>query len=231
MSSIHLHKIDAEFGKLHAKFLQLACKLDSFENTSQASLHQIQNWVRSFQEKLLEQQWKHNFEDEIIALVLSKFLNDLEGQFETKEHEEGTQLSTVQARWDEGRLALMNEISNLRQELELLKIEELVKSSFVSDVSNSNGFQVLSRLTQEVKNDEATDAQRKERAARRISASQFATGTSRMENSYVTSATEKIAGHSRRELDLPEHILTETVDILESPLKSMTKEQLIIHCK
>eukprot|EP01018_Ginkgo_biloba_P031094 Gb_05905 [translate_table: standard] len=231
MSSIDLQEMDSTFNNINAKFLQMALKLESLEEISKMCFQQIQHRVVSFQEEHLEQQWKQDFAEDINALVITQFFKELEDQFKTKEQNE-SKPSELQVRWDEGRLALMNEISSLRQELEQLKIEEPVKSTFSSDGGSSNGFQFLSRLTQEVKNGDSTDLKRKDRRASRFVASQLSTDTVRLEENHATIATGKVAeGHSTRELDSSEHIPTDSTDVLESPLKSMSKEQLMAHFK
>ena len=97
----------------------------------------------------------------------------------------------------------MNELNHLRQELELLKIEEPVKSPVNFDGGDSNGLKIFS-----LKN-----------------------GESHEDNSYTTAVTRKIAGHSSKEPDLSGHTQTEIPDTIESPLKSMSKEHLTTHYK
>ena len=97
----------------------------------------------------------------------------------------------------------MNELNHLPQELELLKIEEPMKSPVNSDGCNSNGLKYLS-----LKNGESSE-----------------------DNSYTTGLTRKIAGHSSKEPDLSGHTQTEILDTIESPLKSMSKEHLTTHYK
>ena len=97
----------------------------------------------------------------------------------------------------------MNELNHLRQELELLKIEEPVKSPVNFDGDNSNGLKYFS-----LKNGESPE-----------------------DNSYTTMLTRKIAGHFSKKPDLSGHTQTEIPDTIESPLKSMSKEHLTTHYK
>ena len=124
----------------------------------------IQSQIELFQEGHLEQQWKYGFEEQISELVLREFLKDLEGWLKIKEWEE-RKPSMLQVRWDEGRVALVNELNHLCQELEHLKIEEPVKSPVNSDGGNSNGLKYFS-----LKNGESPDGQRKEWSLRTFSA-------------------------------------------------------------
>ena len=105
--------------------------------------------------------------------------------------------------WDEGRVALVNELNHLCQELEFLKIEEPVKSPINSDGGNSNGLKYFS-----LKNGESPE-----------------------DNSYTTALTRKIAGHFSKKPDLSGHTQTEIPDTIESPLKNMSKEHLTTHYK
>ena len=97
----------------------------------------------------------------------------------------------------------MNELNHRRQELELLKIEEPVKSPVNSDGGNSNGLKYLS-----LKNGESLE-----------------------DNIYTTALTRKITGHFSKKPDLSGHTQTEIPDTIESPLKSMSKEHLMAHYK
>lgn len=226
-----LHRVDSVFGYINSKFLDMTLKLDGLEETSKMFLQHIQSQVDLYQEEHLDQQWKYDFEEQIRELVLGGFLKDLEGCLKIKEQEE-RKPSMLRVRWDDGRVALMNELNHLRQELELLKIEEPVKSSVNSDGGNSNGFPYLSHLTHEVKNGESPDSQRRDWSLRKFYSAQLSTDTSKVEdNNYNTAPTGKDAGHSSKEPDLSGHTQTEIADILESPLKSMSKEQLTAHYK
>lgn len=231
LTVIDLHKVDSVFDYINSKFLDMTLKLDGFEESSKIFFQHIQRHVALFQEEHLEQQWKYDFEEQISELVLRGFLKDLEGWLKIKEQEE-RKPSMLQVRWDEGRVALVNELNCLRQELDLLKIEDPVKSSVNSDGGNSNGFQYFSQLKQEMENGASPDGQRKDRPLRRFSAGQLSTDTSKLgDNSYITAPTGKNAGHSSKEPDLSRHTQTEIADVLESPLKSMSKEQLTAHYK
>lgn len=226
LTSIHLHKANSAFDYINSKFLDMTLKLDDFVEFSKMFFQHIQSRVGLFQEEHLEQQWKYGFEEQISELVLREFLKDLEGWLKIKEQEE-RKPSMLQVRWDEGRVALVNELNHLRQELELLKIEEPVNSPANSDGGNSNGLKYFS-----LKNGESPDGQRKERPLRRLSAGQISADTSKLEdNSYTTALTRKIAGHSSKGPDLSGHTQTEIPDTIESPLKSMSKEQLTAHYK
>ena len=134
--------------------------------------------------------------------MLREFLKDLQGWLKIKEQEE-RKPSMLQMTWDEGRVALVNELNHLRQELELLKIEEPVKSPVNSDGNNSNGLKYLS-----LKNGESPE-----------------------DNSYTIVLTRKIVGHSSKEPDLSGHTQTEIPNTIESPLTSMFKEHLTAHYK
>lgn len=226
-----LHGVDSVFGYINSKFLDMTLKLDGLEETSKMFLQHIQSQVDLYQEEHLDQQWKYDFEEQIRELVLGGFLKDLEGCLKIKEQEE-RKPSMLRVRWDDGRVALMNELNHLRQELELLKIEEPVKSSVNSDGGNSNGFAYFSHLTHEVKSGESPDSQRRDWSLKKFYSFQLSTDTSKVEdNNYNTAPTGKDAGHSSKGPDLSGHTQTEIADILESPLKSMSNEQLTAHYK
>lgn len=231
LTGIDLHRVDSVFDYINSKFLDMTLKLDRLEETSKIFFQHIQSQVDLYQEEHLDQQWKYDFEEQISELVLRGFLKDHEGCLKIKEQEE-RKPSMLRVRWDDGRVALMNELNLLRQELELLKIEEPVKSSVNSDGGNSNGFTYFSHLTHEVKNGESPDSQRKDWSLRRFYTGQLSTDTSKVEdNNYNTAPVGKDAGHSSKEPDLFGHTQTEIADILESRLKSMSKEQLTAHYK
>ncbi|KAH9288243.1 hypothetical protein KI387_032360, partial [Taxus chinensis] len=87
-----------------------------------------------------------------------------------------------------------------------------------------------SQSTQGVKNGEANDGQRKDWALRRYSTGQIS--ASKLDDSCRTAVTGNVAeAYPTKELDLSVHTAIEFADNPESPLKSMSKEQLVLHFK
>ncbi|GLJ53024.1 hypothetical protein SUGI_1129300 [Cryptomeria japonica] len=227
LNSIDFQKVDSAFENIDCRFLKMSLRLDGFEKNSKTCFENIQSHVAEF----LEKQWKQNFEEHINGLVLREFLEGLEEQLKAKELEE-RKFWAMQIRLDKGREALINEVKSLRQELEQLKFDEPGKSTFTADGNNSNGFQTFSQLKKEVQNGEANDGHRKDWTPRRFSTGQISTDMSKLDDGCGIAVTGKVGeAQLTKELDLSVHTSLEFADTPDSPLKILSREQLIEHFK
>jgi len=136
-------------------------------------------------------------------------LNDLVGRSDTQN---SLNLSLPQSKWYGERLISEKQILSSQQELELLKFEMSGKTFS----RNSNGIWLPSSLAEGKKED--------------INSVQRNIWAMQEENSMINGTTKIVEGHGTRESYLSYNFSVETVDIiLVSPLKSISKEQLISH--
>jgi hypothetical protein len=136
-------------------------------------------------------------------------LNDLVGRSDTQN---SLDFSLPQSKCYREGLISENQISSSHQELELLKFEMSAKTLS----RNSNAICLPSFLAEGKKEDIIS-------VQRNIWAMQEG-------NSVINGTAKIVEGQVTREPDLSDNFSVETADIiLESPLKSMSKEQLISH--
>eukprot|EP01018_Ginkgo_biloba_P025713 Gb_31097 [translate_table: standard] len=155
----------------------------------------------------------------------------LTGLAERPDTQSSSALILSQAKQDEERFAPTKQISSLHQKPEPFKFEKSLKTSFSSDCTDLNVFWFPYYLAQELKNKDGIDVQRKNWAGRKLPVNQIYTSMETSEEcSVIIAAARTAEGHFDRELYLSKHISEETVhNVLGSPLKSMSKEQLISH--
>eukprot|EP00252_Welwitschia_mirabilis_P013680 TRINITY_DN3008_c0_g1_i1.p1 TRINITY_DN3008_c0_g1~~TRINITY_DN3008_c0_g1_i1.p1 ORF type:complete len:1232 (+),score=357.83 TRINITY_DN3008_c0_g1_i1:261-3956(+) len=222
------HKFDSLFDSFNAKLVNVISKLENLGETMNSYIENIQKQASAIQEEMLEHQFREEVEVQISEVVLEHVLRDLYWikrieEVSSSMHEGGT---------NDERVQLLNELRSLHQELESMKLDETHKLHWNADGANTKGVNYLSNRFQEGKSVDSSDNHRKGQYARRHSVDQLSTEIPKKEDAYTTCSEGKVAEvQPTKKNESFSSAILETADLSESPLRNMSQEQLLGHCK